>query len=264
MEPGHLALVCYGEIPPVWHVRLLLSQVHESEWLILTPDWDRYCERLDHLNPDFTGFEYLGANDQPPAHIPAGQIYGFQDMSPQFLAQQMHAGRLEANAERVARGFPPLAPPRQPHVAPAPAPPLPLAMPGVLGGAPIAAAAAVVAPPGVPGVVGVADCWVAAEDAGGRRKGDIVCVDPAPLPAGYVSLGNKALIPDVGGGSEGCLVVRVPQVEAPRYKLDDLRVLPVRFDLQGIRRRDFNDAVAAMVDGVPQGGACNLMDPQLP
>ena len=61
MQPGHLVLVCYGEVPPVWHVRLLLAAVQNTECVILTPDYDRYIERLDHLNTDFTGFEYLGA-----------------------------------------------------------------------------------------------------------------------------------------------------------------------------------------------------------
>lgn len=120
MQPGHLVLVCYGEVPPVWHVRLLLAAVQNTEWVILTPDYDRYIERLDHLNTDFTGFEYLGANGQPPAHVPVGQICGFQDMSPQFLAQQMQAGRVEANAERANRGLPPHAPPAQPQPPPAP------------------------------------------------------------------------------------------------------------------------------------------------
>lgn len=106
-----------------------------------------------------------------------------------------------------------------------------------------------------------ANCWAAVEDAGGRRKGDIVCVDPAPLAAGHVVLGSKALIPDVAGVPDGCFVVKVPQGEVTRYKLDDLRVLPVKFDLQGVRRRDFNDAVASMVDGVPQGGGLQLDGP---
>ena len=150
----------------------------------------------------------------------------------------------------------------------APLPPAPRpALPGVLGLAPAAVAAPALALPAVPGAVGAvaaANCWVAVEDAGGRRKGDIICMDPVSLPPGYVVLGSKALIPDVGGGLEGCLVVKVPHGDAPRYKLDDLRVLPVKFDLQGVRRRDFGDAVASMVDGVPQGGgACNWMGPRL-
>ena len=133
-------------------------------------------------------------------------------MSPQFLAQQLHAGRLEANAERMNRGFPPLGPPGQPQPPAAPAavpvvvPPQPPALPGVL------APAVAVVPPVAPGQ----DYWVATEDAGGRSRGDVVCVDPAPLPAGHVILGNKALIPSLVPGNEGCLVVNVPQSEAPQ------------------------------------------------
>ena len=38
MQPGHLALVNYGELPVQWHTRVLLAQVHNNEWVILTPD----------------------------------------------------------------------------------------------------------------------------------------------------------------------------------------------------------------------------------
>ena len=77
MEAGHLALVNYGEAPPVWHTRLLLGRVDGNVWQILTPDLDRYPEQMDGLNPDFVDFEYLGAGGNPPARIPPHQIYGF-------------------------------------------------------------------------------------------------------------------------------------------------------------------------------------------
>ena len=59
MESGHVALVHYGEVPSVWHVRILLGHIQANEWQILTPDFDRYSEQLDHLNPDYTDFIYL-------------------------------------------------------------------------------------------------------------------------------------------------------------------------------------------------------------
>lgn len=108
MEGGHLALVHYGEVASVWHVRILLGHIQGNEWQIRTPDFDRYSEQLDHLNPDYTDFIYLGASTNVPARVPPHEIYGFAPMDPATLAKH-HQGRLEANAERLNRGLPPLA-----------------------------------------------------------------------------------------------------------------------------------------------------------
>ena len=45
------------------------------------------------------------------------------------------------------------------------------------------------------------------------------------------------------------------------YQLDDLRTLPVHFDGQGVRRRDFSSAVPLMIEGSPQGGGLQLEGP---
>lgn len=108
MEPGHLCLVDYGERPPCWHSRLLLAQVEGSVWVCLPPDHDRYEEQMDHLNPDFTGFEYLGESAVVPAHIRGAAVYGFAPLDPAFLAGQVRQAKVEANAMRAARGLPPL------------------------------------------------------------------------------------------------------------------------------------------------------------
>ena len=85
--------------------------------------------------------------------------------------------------------------------------------------------------------------------------------DAAPLPPGHVILGDKALIPAKDGSATSCGARRVLERDAVSFKLDDLRVLPVHFDGQGVRRRDFSQAVAMMVDGVPQGGGLQLEGP---
>ena len=69
------------------------------------------------------------------------------------------------------------------------------------------------------------------------------------------------MIPDVQGHIEGCYAKRVPQNEAEMFRLDDLRVLPVAFDVQGVRRREFSAAVPLMVDACPQGGGLQLEGP---
>lgn len=256
MEAGHLALVNYGEAPPVWHTRLLLGRVDGNVWQILTPDLDRHPEQMDGLSPDFVDFEYLGAGGNPPARIPPHQIYGFAPLDPATIAHHMTQGRLEANAQRLAMGLPlagAIPVPPAPPVAPGPpAPPPP--PPGILGAGP-----AIVPPAVVPGAVTYA--WVAIEEAGGWKKGDVLCVEPNVLPAGHLVLGDRGIVPDPRGVGQGCFVRRVPHADVGQFALDDLRTLPVRFDAQGVRRREFNDAVAHMVDGVPQGGGLQLEGP---
>lgn len=235
--------------------------------MILTPDHDRYEEQLDHLSPDYTGFEYLGENAVVPGHIPAASVYGFAPLDPAFLARQVRQARIEANALRAARGLPPIAPPVAAHpvggaavVPPVAAPPL---VPGLLGGAaPVVAAAAPAAGagPAVP-LVPQVYVWVAIESFGGRKKGDIICVEPTPLPVGSQMIGGKGLVPDLLGNNEACAVKRVLQSEAASYQLDDLRILPVKFDSQGVRRRDFSSCVADMVEAVPHGGGLQLDGP---
>lgn len=248
MEAGHLALLDYGERPRCWHTRLLLAPVSGSTWIILTPDLDQHPEELSLQNSDLDDFEYLGASAVPPARIPLNQIYGFGAMDPADLANYMRQGRLMADAHRQAQGLPPLA-----AVA------APAAVPGqVPGAAPVAAAGGPAAGGGAaPGGF----CWVCLEDSGGRSRGDVVVHEPGVLPVGHVVLGDKALIPHISGAGESCLVKRVAVQDAAALKLSDLRVLPVHFDAQGLRRREFSQAVGIMVDGVPQGGGLQLEGP---
>lgn len=71
---------------------------------------------------------------------------------------------------------------------------------------------------------------LAVEEAGGRKRGEVVVVEPNPFPAHHVRLGVRVIVPDLSGGPEGCMVKRVPQHEAVNFQLEDLRVLPVQFD----------------------------------
>ena len=262
MESGYLVLVHYGEVPSTWHVRILLGHIQGNEWQILTPDYDRYSEQLDHLNPDFADFIYLGASTTVPPRVPAHEIYGFAPMDPATLANHIHQGRLEANAERLNRGLPPMAPMGAGPAVVAPPPPAVAPLPGVLVGGGAAAVAApagggaAVAPAGVVGM-----CWVCVETAGGYSRGEIVVADPGVLPPGHVLIGEKALVPAKDGSAVACFAKKVRVDDAAGYKLEDLRILPVTFDAQGVRRREFAQAVAAMVEGTPQGGGLQLEGP---
>eukprot|EP00438_Fugacium_kawagutii_P003956 Skav200396 [mRNA] locus=scaffold1919:156792:162160:- [translate_table: standard] len=264
MQPGHVALVNYGERPATWHARLLLGRVDGDTWMILTPDYDMYSELLSPANGDYTDFEYLGSQTRPPARIPARQIYGFAPLDPGTLANYIHQGQQAAEAERRALGLP-----AGGAVGPAPAlaaPPAPpggaVPLPGVLVGGPPAAGApvAVAAAAPNPGVVGPKS-WVAIESSGGRKRGDVVVVEPAALPPGHVVLGDRGVVPGLPGHVEGCMVRLVAQDEVAKYQLEDLRVLPVKFDAQGLRRREFGEAISMMVDSPPMGGGLQLEGP---
>ena len=49
--------------------------------------------------------------------------------------------------------------------------------------------------------------------------------------------------------------------QASEFTLEDLRVLPVRFDNEGVRRREFNLSVERMSGQAPQGGGLQLSGP---
>ena len=255
MEPGHLCLLNYGEAPPLYHVRILLAPTSLDNWMVLTPDMDSFEEQMSPLNSDLTDFIYLGASTSIPAGIPPHQIYGFAPMDPGTLANHLAIGRATANTIRAGLGLPPVGTPAvATPAAPGTVPPAaPAAPPGLLGGG-------ARAPPAMAAGAGVGEVWVAIEEAGGRKKGDVIFEDPHPLPAGHIVLGDRAIVPGVAGES-GCFVKKVPRAELGRYALDDLCILPVVFDAQGTRRRDFNDAVSAMKDGIPQGGGLQLDGP---
>ena len=253
MESGHIAFLDYGEIPQIWHTRVLLAPTTADNFVILTPDFDIYEEQMSLLNSDLLDFHYGGADGALAARIAPASVYGFAPMSPADLARYTLQGRVQANAIRAAAGLPPLvrlgAGPVAPvaQVAPpaglaAPAPP-----PGLLGGA-AAAAPALVAN----------TTWVALESKGAITRGDVLAVDPNPLPPGSSVSGTRALYPVDG---DVIYAKKVPADEVASYKLEDLRVFPVKFDAQGVRRREFNSAVSLLDDAIPQGGGLQLLGP---
>ena len=154
MEPGQLCLVNYGEVPPLYHVRLLLAPTSVDCWMVLTPDMDSYEEQMSPRNTDLTDFIYLGSHAHIPRHIPVNQVYGFAPMDPGSLARHLADGRVAANIIRAGLGMAPLAAGGPAPLPAAPAPPAPIAPaapPGALGGAgavPVVAGA------------GIADVWV--------------------------------------------------------------------------------------------------------
>lgn len=236
---GDLCYCEYGGDRGVVHARLVLAHVEAFDHVILTPDLDLYVETLDASNGDFIRFWAPTPNGSIPAGVPAARVYAFGAMDVADYRNYLYQGTLEARAERIRRGLPADA------MAAAPVAPLP--------GGGVGAVAAQAPPP-----AGSEDTWVVMESEGPYRRGDVLAQDPTPLPANSIVQGLKALVP---AGPEFIYAKKVRSEDAPSLKLDDLRILPVYFDSQGTRRREFNIAVGLMNDTPPQGGGLQLTGP---
>ena len=172
--------------------------------------------------------DVVGPGGAIPGDIAPGSVYGFAPILPATLAG------LRVQADAMAVGARPV----HAHAAvPAPSAPLPPAPPH----------GAVVA--GVPH-------W--ARNPGQIKRGDVLAVDPARLPPGHVQAGVQALVPS---GADYIAAKKVFAEEAVAHRLDDIRILPVQFDAQGVRRREFNLTVSMLQDVVPQGGGLQLHGP---
>lgn len=239
MEPGHIVFLDYDERPKLWHTRVLLSPTTADCWMVLTPDHDIFEEQISMANGDIIDLHYGGPDGNLAPRIAPNSVYSFQPMDPGLLGNYMMQGRVQGDAIRALAGLPPARPGPPGLAAPAAAAPV---APAIAGGA--------------PGVV--EDTWVAMEDGGNYKMGDIVVKDPTPLPAGSLSLGNRAL---VTSGNSTVVLKKIPAGEVAANRLQDIRVLPVAFDAQGQRRREFNLAVGLMDGTPPQGGGLQLRGP---
>ena len=182
------------------------------------------------MNTDLVDFHYCGPGGVIPARIPPASVYGFQPLTAIEIGQFMVQGQVMAQGIVGVAAPPPVVPP-----PPAPAPA-------------VAPGAAPVAP----------DSWVAMEQVGPFKRGDVVVTDPNPLPPGHVILGDRAIIP---AGTEHVVIKRMIAAEAVSFALEDLRVLPVHFDSEGTRRREFNLCVEKFRGDAPQGGGLQLSGP---
>ena len=242
MNPGDLCWNDYGEAPACVHARILGAPIQLNQWAIITPDHDVYPEQEDHMNPDLVGFYYGGANHLDPPGVAPNRLYRFAPMAPGVVNNLMVQARVVANAERAALGLPPLD-----AGGGAPPPPAPLPLP---------------APP-----AGAADTYVAVEDEAPFQRGDVVVGAGMALPAGSIhavvaggQLPKWALVPVPSG--EMVPVKLVTAAEVNSLRRGDLRTLPIYFDAQGDRRREFNSAVALLSMDVLPGGNIPLEGPR--
>lgn len=231
MNAGDVCYLCYFD--HVFHERLLGCHIHDTTWAIITPDWDVYEEVMDAQNPDISFFAYGGPLGSPlPPGVSAPDLYGFGALSAQEYQRLLAQARVYAAGARALLGLP------------APGAPLAPVVPPV---------AAAVNPQD-------AEVWVSMENRGNHFAGQVEVQAGSPLPVGHVVLGgDRALIPIDGG-----LVLAIKKVktsELASFESKDLRTLPIKFDSQGTRRRDFFEAVAAMSADELPGGKLQLEGP---
>eukprot|EP00438_Fugacium_kawagutii_P025699 Skav229290 [mRNA] locus=scaffold544:87897:88883:+ [translate_table: standard] len=231
MNPGDVCYVQYGEA--VVHERLLGCHIHNSTWAIVTPDWDVYDEQMEAGNPDLTFFAYgggLGRTPSPGVNPP--DVYGFGPLSAQEYQRLLAQARVYAAGARALLGIP-------------------------AAGVPVAPAAPPVAAGANPQDPEV---WVSMENRGNYFSGQVVVQAGSPLPVGHAVLGgDRALIPIDGGLT--LAIKKIKTSELASFKSKDLRTLPIKFDSQGARRRDFFEAVALMSADELPGGKLQLEGP---
>ena len=146
----------------LFHKRLVVGHIQNSDFMVCTPDYEVYPEQLDMSNVDLDAIRFCPRPCQLPVGIPAGSAYCFQDLSADRLAALLEEGAVLTDTERLARGLAAvggIAPlPIAAVAAPLPPPPAlvpaaPLLAPAVAAGAPAAVppAAAQARPPRLEG-----------------------------------------------------------------------------------------------------------------
>ncbi|CAK0801276.1 unnamed protein product [Prorocentrum cordatum] len=76
LAPGRKVLARYDE--DLWHVRVLLSRIEDTRWIIYTPDRDLYEEDYGSNNGDITGVRASRSDGSIPASLQGANIYNFR------------------------------------------------------------------------------------------------------------------------------------------------------------------------------------------
>ena len=192
-----------------WHARLLLAEVGNDVFIVITPDGDVFPEDIKASNRDIEQWRRRPGDRSVPFGVAAADAYDFGVLpSAAELAHLQLEAAGAARRERARLGLPDLAP----AVPPAPPAGVPGAgPPGAI--APAAGAAAAVAP-----ALFVPHAPILPPAGGGTP--------PAGAAAAAGAL-HTALNPPPSG--------------PPAH--DDARTLPVKVGDDGERHRDFKDAV---------------------
>ena len=248
MHSGEIAYLRYHGDPGVVHTRVIVGQVQDDEYMIITPDYDIYVEELAMHNPDLA-YLWRSPDGRVPRGLPGHQIYGFAPMTAAEYARLMQAGRAELDAELARRG---LAGPGAAVVPAAAGGAAAVVAPVVAGGvagpagggvaAAVVRAAAGASGPGAGDLSGQGLVWVAAESTGGFVYGEPVVGVAAAQADG------ARTVHTLGDGSQiFCMCISEGGVVNfnNRPSACDRRILEVRFNALGSPERPLSEVVAA-------------------
>ena len=260
LRVGSRVLAYYDPHDDYWHERVLLAQIAEHRFVVLTAHWDIYDEDLSQamrLLP-------LGPRGGLPIPPPGGNLLRVDAARLAAELDQLYADGEELAAQvRAGEGLPPVAAAAACADGAAAAGPPGAVAPGggaaaALGAVPGRAAdAGAAAPDGVlrapatalPAPAPAGAVWLAAEARGGFTLG-------TPIPADLLSatgqprvvLGDRGIVLLASGAPLAVAVANTldPGVERFSSISSDLRTLPVAYSPSGTRTRSFHDAVAKM------------------
>ena len=215
MNVGTEALVRYnvgGQV--VWHKRLLLAQVHLTEWIVVTPDFDLFAEEMSvGLNADVVGIRLLTPGGGIPPGVDPARIYDFANIINEAEKNALIAeARVLAQAERARRGLP----------------------------RPVEAVAAPVGDPGPVHPPEAAVPRAGGLDALNAALGGAAADGGAPRPAIPDAVGVPAAMPRA--------VVGLAMEGRPWPATGDVRSFSVRLDNLGRRHRDLRDCSTLMTE----------------
>jgi len=256
---GRIALVSYGEVPPVYHMRIVIAQLASSvtELGVYTPDGDRYFEDFSGEDGSIQEVFWCSSDGVPPEGVDRARIYRFaewpseQDLVVLYRLAGQEAAQLDraAGVQGPEAGAPWLLaaaagqPPGVPAAARGPLLPRPVAAPpraGRFG----AEAAEVFSVPRV-----AAANWVLAESRG-RVGEEAKRGDPVTLDGSEVLRGDRGLAP-VGEG-KWVLIANLGTKDPEEFRVEeahlDARVLPVTRDTAKKRHKPWRDVCASLTE----------------
>ncbi|CAK0894772.1 unnamed protein product [Prorocentrum cordatum] len=207
--PGDWLLIRY-EVPgpEIFHERVVtgVSETEPSLAANYTNDGDHYAEDASQQNDDIAEVRWIARPGDTPAGVDPRRVYGFPPDAA-LMEQLKRDGALMVGG-RVGQAA---------------------------AGAPGAGAGAARGP-GIAGAVGRAGA-AAPPDYHGYTRGQQL---PDPLPDGSTIVGDCAVVELPAGKIVARLVARR---DLDSYVVDDLRVMHVKFNGAGVRRRPFAEAV---------------------
>jgi hypothetical protein len=225
---GRQVLVRYRGFPGQWHARILLAAVDDDHktWQIITPDGDQYAEDLSDASAEISDIRDRGIRGAIPYGIAERAVYDFDPVPTAAQIDLLCAeGRVLAAEERTALGLAPRA----------------VAVPPPADGGPGRRIVGKRAAP-VAGAI-AADDEHAAGGADGARTPGRLDADAGGVPLGGLAELRAMVDGAVGARRDGDWTRGADEGADPVMDIPDFRVLPLVYDRNNIRVREFRSAV---------------------